>query len=91
MFLKNVFDILVPIMFADDTNLYYSHRSIEAVYTTLNGELNRIGKWFKTKKLSLNIKNTKYAFFHKNSVKDDIHLKSPELKIANKIIKKKVL
>ena len=34
-------------------------------------------------KLSLNLKKNKYRFFHKNSVKDNIPLKLPELKVAH--------
>ena len=41
---------------------------------------------FKASRLSLNIKKTKYTFFHKNSVKDNIPLKPPELKIDNRAI-----
>ena len=39
-------------------------------------------------KLSLNVKKTKYTFFHKNSIKDDIPLKLPALKIANREIER---
>ena len=52
---------------------------------TVNNEL-IIGEWFNANSLLLNIKKTKYTFFHKNSVKDNIPLKLPELKIANRAI-----
>ena len=55
---------------------------------TVNNELDKIGEWFKTNKLSLNVKKTKYTFFHKNSIKDDIPLKLPALKIANREIER---
>ena len=55
---------------------------------TVNNELDKIGEWFKANKLSLNVKKTKYTFFHKNSIKDDIPLKLPELKIANREIER---
>ena len=55
---------------------------------TLNNELHKIGKWLKANRLSLNIKKNKYTFFNKNSVKDNIPLKLPELKIANRRIEK---
>ena len=51
---------------------------------TVNNELDKIGEWFKANKLSLNVKKTKYTFFHKNSIKDDIPLKLPALKIPNR-------
>ena len=75
-------------MFADDTNLFFSHRNISTLFLTVNNELHKIGEWFKANRLSLNIKKTKYTFFHKNSVKDNIPLKLPELKIANRAIER---
>ena len=54
----------------------------------LHNELHKIGEWFKANRLLLNIKKTKYTFFHKDSVKDNIHLKLPELKIANRAIER---
>ena len=75
-------------MFADDTNLFFSHRNISTLFLTVNNELHKIGEWFKANRLSLNIKKTRYTFFQKNSVKDNIPLKLPELKIANRAIDK---
>ena len=81
--LCNASNMLDRIMFADDTNLFFSHRNISTVFLTVNNELHKIGEWFKANRLSLNIKKTKYTFFHKNSVKDNIPLKLPGLKITN--------
>ena len=50
---------------------------------TVNNELDKIKEWLKANKLSLNVKKTKYTFFHKNSIKNDVPLKLPALKIAN--------
>ena len=61
--LSNVSNILDPIMFADDTNLFYSHHNIKELFTTVNKELQKLGDWFTSNKLSLNIKKTKYTFF----------------------------
>ena len=72
-------------MFADDTNLFYSHKNIHQLFTKVNEELEKIGDWFETNKLSFNNKKTKYTLFHKNSIKDDLPLKLPDLKIAKKI------
>ena len=86
--LPNVSNILDPIMFADDTNLFYSHHNIKELFTTVNKELQKLGDWFTSNKLSLNIKKTKYTFFHKNSVKDSIPLKLSDLHIFNKTIER---
>ena len=75
-------------MFADDTNLLISHPNISSLLLTVNNELYKIGEWFKANRLSLNIKKTKYTLFHKNSVKDNIPLKLPELKIADRAIER---
>ena len=70
-------------MFADDTNLFYSHRNIKTLFYTVNKELEHINEWFKSNKLSLNVRKTNYIFFHKKRKKDDIPLKLPELLINN--------
>ena len=86
--LNNASSILDPIIFADDTNLFYSHKNIHQLFAKVNEELEKIGDWFKANKLSLNNKKTKYTLFHKNSIKDDLPLKLPDLKIANNQIEK---
>ena len=80
--LCNASDILDPIMFADDTNLFLSHQNIK------NEELQKIETWFKANKLSLNSEKTKYTLFHKSSAKDNIPLKLPILKISGKKIER---
>ena len=87
--LSNVSDILEPIMFADDTNLFLSHQNIPTLFEKFNTELRSIDNWFKANKLSLNSKKTKYTLFHKKSVRDDLPLKLPALKIADDIIERK--
>ena len=54
--LNNASSILDPIMFADDTNLFYSHKNIHQLFAKVNDELEKIGDWFKANKLSLNNK-----------------------------------
>ena len=61
-------------MFADDTNLFYSHKNINQLFTKFNEELEQIGNWLKANKLSLINKNTKYTLFDKNSIKDDFQI-----------------
>ena len=76
-------DLLDPIMFADDTNLFYSNKDINTAFLKVNDELQKINEWFISNKLSLNVKKTKYSFFHKPSKKDDIPLVLPKLNINN--------
>ena len=61
--LKNASSVLDPIMFADDTNLFYTHSNIQKLFSTMNEELASINQWFTSKKLSLNTKKNKIFFF----------------------------
>ena len=85
---KNASSVLDPVMFADDSNLFYSHSNIQKLFSTMNEELSSINKWFTSKKLSLNAKKTKYSCFHKPSKKDDIPLMLPKLTISNHVIER---
>ena len=43
-------------MFADYTNLFYSHKNIETLFQIINSELKFVNEWFLANKLSLNAK-----------------------------------
>ena len=86
--LKNASSVLDPIMFADDTNLFYTHSNIQKLFSTMNEELASINQWFTSNKLSLNAEKTKYSFFYKPSKKDDIPLMLPKLTISNHAIER---
>ena len=81
--------LLDPIIFADDTNLFFSHQDIKTLFDIVSNELSKNRQWFIASILSLNVRKTKYTFFHKNSVKDDIPLKLPDLQKANKTIERR--
>jgi len=53
-------NILNFILFADNTNIFYSHKNITTLYNTVNKEFEKIKEWLKCNKLSLNIKKAKY-------------------------------
>ena len=76
--LPNPSRLLDPIMFADDTNLFFNHKDIKHLFTVVNNELVNIKDWFTANKLSLYVEKTKYSFFHKPSKKDDIPLCLPK-------------
>ena len=61
--LKNASNILDPIRFADDTNLFFTHKNIRYLYQIVNQELENINQWFVSNKLSLNIKKNKILIF----------------------------
>ena len=56
-------DLLDPIMFADDTNLFYSNKDINTAFLKVNDELQKINEWFIFSKLSLNVKKKQILVF----------------------------
>ena len=46
----------MPILFADDTNLFINGDDLSQMAQTLNAELDNISNWLKGNKLSLNVK-----------------------------------
>ena len=59
----HVSEIADIILYADDTNIFFSHSSLDTLLMLVNNELLKISKWFKLNKLSLNIKKTNYIRF----------------------------
>ena len=76
------------ILFADDTNIFYSHKNINIIFETVNRELIKINEWFQANKLSLNTTKTKYTIFAKSSIINQLPLKLPLLKINNTDVKR---
>ena len=50
--------LLEATMFADDTNLFYSHNDVKELFQIMNAELSRLNDWFCANKLSLNTDKT---------------------------------
>ena len=74
---SKLFDL---IMFADDTNLFIKDNDIHSLISKANTELEKISKWFKLNKLSLNIKKTNFILFKNKRKAQNVPL---ELKIDN--------
>jgi len=83
-------NILNFILFADDTNIFYSHKSIKTLFETVNNELKKVEDWFKSNKLSLNANKTNYILFFKSTKINDIPLRLPSLIINDVIIERKL-
>ena len=62
----------MPILFADDSNIFASSDGIQLLQSQINEDLNNIAIWLKVNKLSLNIKKTHFMIFtkRKNKVTD---------------------
>ena len=81
--------LLDPIMFADDTNLFYSNKNITSLFEVVNKELVNINIWFQANKLSLNANKTKYVPIPQaKQKKNNIPLNLPILKINQIEIKR---
>ena len=52
-----------PIMFSDDTNLFYSHKNIKTFFQIVNSELRLVNEWFLANKISLNAKKQNMFYF----------------------------
>ena len=59
----NVSKLLKFILFADDTNIFYSHDRLPELVNVLNTELDNMYTWFCVNKLSLNVAKTNYILF----------------------------
>jgi len=71
--LPNVSSIMFFILFADDTNIFYSHGSLDTLFQIVNSELTLVADWFCANKLTLNIDKTNYILFksHRKSYPSD--------------------
>ena len=62
------------VLFADDKNLFLYHKDPNALVNTLNSELEKLSRWFKANKLSLNLKKTKLMLFKPRQKRQNINL-----------------
>ena len=70
----NASSILEFTLFADYTNIIYSHDSTTSLCNTLNTELERLNAWFNLNKLSLNLQKTNYINFSTNNSNSTIQI-----------------
>ena len=55
--------IINLILFADDTNVFFSHNNLNSLIDTLSIETAKLTDWFVANKLSLNLKKTNFMIF----------------------------
>ena len=61
--IANVSTSLLPILFADDTNVFLTGNNIAQMIEIMNGELNNVFRWLISNKLSLNVKKPQFMVF----------------------------
>ena len=76
---SNASDLLFSILFADDTSVFIEGTAYSSIIKDINTELEKVDKWLKSNKLSVNIKKTHYMMFHRTRIKnkateDRVHL-----------------
>ena len=75
--------LLDSIMFADDTNLFFSGKDIHSFFNTAVVKHH----WFNSNNLSLNADKNKFTLFHNVSKRDNIPVVLPTMKINNILFK----
>ena len=80
--LYNVCRDSVPILFADDTIIFYKGNKMDDLVEIINGELENIALWLNIDKLSLNIKKTYFIIVQTH----DVH--SGHIKLIINLLKK---
>ena len=61
--LPSVSNFFMPILFADDTNLFCTGKNLKDVVSQINVEIGKVYCWVKANKLSLNIDKTNFMLF----------------------------
>ena len=79
----NASSILDFHLFADDSNLFYSHRDLDHLEQSVNQELKKINTWLCVNKLSLNIAKSHFVIFRPYQKKVNSQIK---IEIEGKLI-----
>ena len=61
--ISNIYSIIDIILFADDTNIFFSDKCLTTLESRVNTEIQKISRWLKINKLSINIKKNNYIIF----------------------------
>ena len=77
--LKNALNLFNPIISADDTNLFYTHKNTNWTFFDVNKELTNINEWFVANKFFLNDEKARYSLFFVNLVRRTIFLSNYQI------------
>ena len=72
--LCSVSKVLELILFADDTNIFYSHTDASYLMEIVNLELEKITCWFYPNKLSINVKKSNFIIFRSRQNRQTLDL-----------------
>ena len=66
----------MSILFADDTNMFFTGNNLKTMATVINEELIRVQEWLHCNKLSLNVLKTHYIIFtSRNKCVNDVDIR----------------
>ena len=82
--LPNALDLLQPVLFADDTTLYFTHSNPYTLCRTISKELKQLHNWLISNRLTLNINKSYYIIFSLRDIPPDINIS-----IANTTLERK--
>ena len=76
-------------LFANDSNLFFSHKNLQTLESIVNNELSNIHEWICANRLSLNTDKTNYVLFHtvQKHITDCFSLKLNSKQISKKMYK----
>ena len=69
-------ELISIVLFADDTNILFSHTCLKQLNEVIQIEMNKITDWLNANKLSINTEKTKFILFRSKNkkLKDDIKI-----------------
>ena len=70
--IATVSDVILPILFADDTNAFLTGKNVNNLIASMNNELKKIMTWLYSNKLSLNVSKTHFLIFRSSGMKKPV-------------------
>ena len=81
--ISNSSNLLKFILFADDTNVFFSGKDISTLNHVVNNELEKVANWLIANQLSINLKKTNYIIFKPRQKMLDYNKFSIQIKNAS--------
>ena len=70
--MPTVSNILFPILFADDTNVFMSGNNVDDLISSVNKDMVNVTEWLDANKLSLNVSKTHYIIFRSQGMRNPV-------------------
>ena len=83
--LCNVSKVVDFILFADDTNIFFSHKDFNLLPEILNSEMLKLTQWCRANKLSINFKKSNFMVFRPRQRRQTLDI---SIQIDNNVIER---